>query len=464
MPNPQLPPVIGVDLGASFTKVSYRPAWVAGDHYSEISQMVVIEGSPLVPSIVIYSDQNRKWLVGAAAAEYHPTSEDRVFSNWKAALYSQRLDHKVDGAMDAASRFFEWLGDQLRLTGIPVKDSKIKICLPAFDGAAEPGRMLVERMKRCGWAGLEHSTIEEPRANTVGMFGEGRNAAHRPDATGEIYPNYMGNFPMGGFVLTHLRNHALLDGARFVSYLIIDIGSFTADLSLAVLDAKRDGDCVQQATQHSFELGLVEHYEKPLFAMLLASKDLQWNDLNFSDRERIKNALNSDGEISVAVPSGGNAAFGSAEDREVAQKLAEGFAEQLATVVQRFLNGETIRHVILTGGGVGIQRLHSTLKHSLEGQGMNVLPISDPGNIAIPSAATATSTLPWKDTAETLERLATAIGASSILMDLPVHNPPPIEEAVKVPQSPWVICSCNGGNKDCSKCGGVGMYKIDERS
>ena len=214
-----------------------------GPQYSEISKMMVIEGSPLVPSIVIYSDLHGKWLFGQEAAEYRPTLEDRVFSNWKAALYSQRLDHKVDGAMDAASRFFEWLGQQLRLTRIPVKESKIKICLPAFDGAAEPGRMLVERMKRCGWAGLEHSTIEEPRANTIGMFGQGRNAAHVPDATGEVYPNYMGNFPMGGFVLTHLRNHALTGGARFVSYVIIDVGSFTADVSLAVLDADRDGDC-----------------------------------------------------------------------------------------------------------------------------------------------------------------------------------------------------------------------------
>jgi hypothetical protein len=174
MSNPQLPGVIGVDLGASFTKVSYRPAWVSGDQYSEISQMVVIEGSPLVPSIVIYSDRNGKWLFGEEAAGYYPTPEERVFSNWKAALYSQRLDHKVDGAMDAASRFFEWLGNQLRSTGIPVKDSKIKICLPAFDGAAEPGRMLVERMKRCGWAGLEHSTIEEPRQIRSGCSVKGK--------------------------------------------------------------------------------------------------------------------------------------------------------------------------------------------------------------------------------------------------------------------------------------------------
>jgi hypothetical protein len=459
MPKSLLPPVIGVDLGASFTKVSYRPAWNDGSRYTETSQMVVIEGSPLVPSIVIYSDRNGKWLFGDEASDYLPTPEDRVFSNWKAALYSQRLDHKVDGAMDAASRFFEWLGQQLRATGIPVKDSRIKICLPAFDGAAEPGRMLVERMKRCGWAGLAHSTIEEPRANTVGMFGHGKNAAHQSGSGGEVLPFYMGNFPMGGFVLTHLRNHALTNGPRFVSYLIIDIGSFTADLSLAVIDAKRDGDCIQQATQHSFELGLVDHYEKPLFEALLKLKGLEWNDLNFRDRERIKNVLNTESRITIATPGHGNIIFGTAQDRDTAARLAEDFARQLSTVIERFVKGESVPHVILTGGGVAITKLRDKLRHQLESDGMHVLPVSLEGNAEPAPAGQRTATISWEETGETLERLATAIGASSVLMDLKVHEPAAHDEEVVRPESPWVICSCNGGNKDCARCGGLGTYE-----
>jgi hypothetical protein len=459
MSNPQLPAVIGVDLGASFTKVSHRPEWASGNEYSEISQMVVIEGSALVPSIVIYSDQNRKWLFGEEAVEYYPTPEDRVFSNWKAALYSQRLDHKVDGAMDAASHFFEWLGDQLRSTGIPVQDCKIKICLPAFDGAEEPGRMLVERMKRCGWAGREHSTIEEPRANTVGMFGEGRNAAHIPDANGEIMPNYMGNFPMGGFVLLHLRNYALKKGPRFVSCLIIDIGSFTVDLSLVVLDAERDGDCIAEATQHSFELGLVEHYEKPLFETLLRTKRLQWNDLNFRDRERIKDVLNGDTSVDVATLTGGTVTFGTANDRAAAQALAADFARQLTEVIHRFTAGREFQHVIMTGGGVAIEKLHTTLSDQLQSQGVHVIPKSAGVEATVSNANTPAATVNWEDTSETLERVATAIGASSVLMDLTVHEPPPVQEPELTAEPRWTICSCNGGNKDCAKCGGVGMYE-----
>jgi hypothetical protein len=272
-------------------------------------------------------------------------------------------------------------------------------------------------------------------------------------------PNYMGNFPMGGFVLLHLRNHALKKGPRFVSNLIIDIGSFTADLSLAVLDADRDGDCIAEATQHSFELGLVEHYEKPLFETLLRTKGLQWNDLTFRDRERIKDVLNGDTRIDVATLASGTVAFGTAEDRAAAQALATNFAQQLTAVIQRFTAGREFQHVILTGGGVAIEKLHATLSHQLQSRGAHVLPKSARGEAPVANASGPAATVNWEDTSETLERVATAIGASSVLMDLTVHEPPPVQEPELTAEPRWTICSCNGGNKDCAKCGGVGMYE-----
>jgi len=454
---PILHAVIGVDLGASFTKVSYRPAWVDGSIYNETSKMVVIDGSPLVPSIVIYSRKNNRWLFGKEAAGYFPTPEDRVYANWKSSLYSKQLNQKVDGDMDAASRFFEWLGGELRKTDIPIQDAKIKICLPAFDGAEQPGTLLVERMRRCGWEGREQSTIEEPRANTIGMFGHGSNAAHQSAEDGQIYPTYMENFPAGGFVITHLRNNALRNGPRHASFLIIDIGSFTTDLSLAVLDAMRDGDCIQQTTQHSFELGLVEHYEKPLFQRLLTVKGLGWNDLNFNDRERIKDVLNSGRQIVVATPQHGNVTFGDGEDRTIAQELATAFATQISEVVRRFMEGRSAERVLLTGGGVSVGALNSELRSALLSQNFQVLP--NEGSGGAEQVEENTSTISWELTGETLERLATAIGASSVLMDLPTHEPPPLEMVSSTVHSDWEICSCNGGNKDCAVCGGMGMRR-----
>lgn len=54
MPDLFSAPVLGIDLGASFTKVSYRPGWTGGQHYDKPCRLVMIENRPLVPSLVIH--------------------------------------------------------------------------------------------------------------------------------------------------------------------------------------------------------------------------------------------------------------------------------------------------------------------------------------------------------------------------------------------------------------------------
>ena len=48
-------PVLGIDLGASFTKVSYRPGWTAGRTYDAPCRLLMIDGSALIPSLVIHT-------------------------------------------------------------------------------------------------------------------------------------------------------------------------------------------------------------------------------------------------------------------------------------------------------------------------------------------------------------------------------------------------------------------------
>src|SRR5689334_1522031 len=102
-------PVLGIDLGASFTKISYRPPRTDGA-YKEPSRIVLIQNQALVPSLVVHRNSDRKpWLCGWEAAEYHPSVGDRVFNNWKARLFSQTLDADVAGHLGAAGEFFKWL-------------------------------------------------------------------------------------------------------------------------------------------------------------------------------------------------------------------------------------------------------------------------------------------------------------------------------------------------------------------
>jgi hypothetical protein len=65
----------------------------------------------------------------------------------------------------------------------------------------------------------------------------------------------------------------------------------------------------------------------------------------------------------------------------------------------------------------------------------------------------------WQSSSQNLMRIATAIGSTSVLLDLPVKERIPDSPCVSI-QSSYSICSCNGGNKECMRCGGTGHYRI----
>lgn len=455
-----LPAVVGVDLGASFTKISFRPPWTEdsdGNSYRQRSSMIVIEGSTLVPSLMIYSARHERWLAGQEAANYHPTPEDRVFSNWKRSLYSEQHDHKVDGDMDAATQFFSWLGKNLGKIDIGLKECAIKICLPAFKGAERSAKLLLERMTRCGWAGRSHLMISEPSANAIGIFGHGNNAANRFEDNTELQPHYLGNFPDGGLIIKHLRDHALTNGPRYTTFILFDIGSFTADISVCTIDAKRSGDCLHNVIQHSFQLGLVDHYEVPLFEQILTARNLIDSDLTFFDRERIKSALNVGKQLRVAVPDGTSVTFGTSTDVELAEKIAKKYAERLGKTISIFLDSSIPKYCVLTGGGTSISVLQRHLVSDLKQMGIWVLDSHSAAPVEPTERQSGTTCIDWELSEEALERQATALGASSVLLDLPAHESENDSPNRTTRSGAWHYCTCNGSNKDCVKCGGLGI-------
>src|SRR5216117_1599911 len=147
MREPLDSPVLGIDLGASFTKVSYRPGWTAGRTYNTPCRLLMIDGSPLVPSLVIHTkDQRKEWLCGREAAQYRPKAGARVFSNWKASLFGAKLTSAVSGSVIAAGEFFRWLRHKVRADGIKIEDCRIKLCLPAFNDIGEAASILGQEM------------------------------------------------------------------------------------------------------------------------------------------------------------------------------------------------------------------------------------------------------------------------------------------------------------------------------
>ena len=80
-------PTLSIDLGASYTKVAYRPACLpstAGTVLAE-AKVLMVDNSPLIPSLAIRTrDAAQPWIFGRRAAAINPNHEMQVFPNWKA--------------------------------------------------------------------------------------------------------------------------------------------------------------------------------------------------------------------------------------------------------------------------------------------------------------------------------------------------------------------------------------------
>ena len=449
-------PVLGVDLGASFTKIAYRPAWTEGRRYEAPCRLVMIEGKPLVPSLVIRTTNKRNpWLCGQTAASYRPANGDRVFTNWKADLFSSALTPQVTGSLKAAGKFFDWLHRKISDTGIDVASCKVKVCLPAFPGIEGPASILGQEMELAGWTNVAVSRVEEPRANTVGVFSEGRNALYRGRHPYGINPIYMDMYPQGSPLLAHFRRFALAGGPRSASIVVIDVGSFTTDLSVIDFDAGADGDCIASAQQTSYKVGIIAGFEEPLLAHLSARRGFTVESLSFEDREAIKQAFALGNTYVLTLADSRNIRLGDAKDQDAAKQIAADMACRIWDSYRATTGGRQVKYLILTGGGSAAPLVRDAIHAQFSGTRVTWVDVEGMET----SSRETGALLRWPNTGEGLTRLATALGAASVILDLPQGVPSQAGGPVKKVESPWITCTCQGGNKECMRCGGSGMYR-----
>jgi len=415
----------------------------------------MIGGSALVPSLVVHKKTGRlQWLCGKKAAAYRSVEGDKVFSNWKADLFSKSFSSAISGSVTAAGAFFQWLHGEVSSCGINVEDCRVKLCLPAFDDIQEATSILGQQMELSGWNNISVSRILEPRANTIGVFSEGRNRLNRSGPDGEVTPFFMGMYPMGSPLLEHLRSFSLADGVAGTKLALIDVGSFTSDFSIVDFDATSEGDYIARAAQTSHKLGIIEAFEEPLFDHLDHEHRINREELTFDEREAIKQALSTGGRFTVTIHGGRNVTVGTPGDHRAAEKIANKLAARLRAVYDSETQGRTIKYLLLTGGGSAAPRVHSAIQNAFEGCGARWIQVE-----GVEGDTGETNLLrKWPDTGEPLARVATALGAASVLADLPAGVPRKDLPQIRV-VSPWIVCSCRGGNKDCVRCGGRGMYR-----
>ena len=145
---------LSIDLGASYTKLAYRPACVP-EHtgtLQEEAKVLRIDKSPLIPSLAIRTrDAGQPWFFGVTAAGMHPNQEMQVFQNWKAHLFNPQTDEDSVTAAIIAHRFFEWLRTKLESMSIDVKKCQTRIAMPAFDTFDKNAVLLARCMDLSGW-------------------------------------------------------------------------------------------------------------------------------------------------------------------------------------------------------------------------------------------------------------------------------------------------------------------------
>ena len=453
---------LSIDLGASYTKVAYRPTCIPENlgTIQEEAKVLMIDNSPLIPSLAIQSHSGtQQWFFGRIAAGMKPNHQMQVFQNWKANLFGAQNDKDSAKSVIIAHRFFEWLRMKLESMGIDVTHCQTRIAMPAFDTFDENANLLARCMDLSGWNNpMLILKVREPHANAIGLFTKGKNAVMR-NGIGRIAPNYGAMFEQANPYLQAERRFPLAGGNLF-TVMVVDIGAFTTDLAKLTFDFTTSADGLQMIRQESYALGVINDLDKPLFQAIGQSHGFSWNGHSFFETEDCKRNLYQNLAYPLQTNVKGSLVtleLGTEEDQKLITSSTQQFAADVWDKIAVFSKNEVPSHLYITGGGSLIKEVAEKLRASIIGSGMRLVSI-DNGEGANGTEALRS----WSHTGENLQRLATAIGGASVIFQ---EAAAPIQQCWTglqdrlIAQAPigYKTCRCHGGNKDCCFCNGRGF-------
>ncbi len=455
---------LSIDLGASYTKVAYRNACLPANsgEQKEEARLLLFDGSPLIPSLAIRTrNPAQPWIFGRPAAGMTPSKEMQVFQNWKADLFRPRNDQDSATAAIIAHRFFEWLRKRLEKEHqIDVRQCQTRVAMPAFDTFDQNAILVARCMDLSGW---DDPTlilkVREPHANTLGLFAEGRNVVAR-HADGQLYPNYGRMFGQANVYIRAARGHVLYGThTNLLTVMVVDIGAFTTDLASLTFDVTAPADGLSAIRQESYALGVINQLDRPLFAAIGDRHGFSWSALRFEDAELYKREMYQGSGSALQIMGGPLIQLGDDADMKLFQEAAKNFTGAILEKVTGFIATPAPSHVFLTGGGSLIRPVAETLEASFAARGIRV------GVVAQGNGEAGTSERrPWEETGEGLQRLATAVGGASVILQEAAFQQP--KAFPPQPRQPlgrldfvngYRECRCRGGNKDCCFCGGRGF-------
>lgn len=447
-------PVLAIDLGASHTKLAWRPGWTKdtdqqlqlADHFfNKPSVCIAIDGESHIPSIALQSGKSLEWKYGTQAAELTPHPGTTLRLNWKSVLFAPNPSQQdLSDANMVAKGFFEWLHAKLKKLALKDFDKcSIALCIPALKEQKLGAERITETLRQTSWRSHPIWNTLEPRANIVGLAsatalnsieGQVRFEA-RNHITFARHTNFSVNLREiygAASPLITWAQQAGQAGTTPKKVGIIDIGAFTTDF--AVCKVLHTGDLkVSDDGQRSIRHG-VSYLDGQLRDFLrgkgLDTQQITHLGFNLAKKQiyRRQEYMMTDGKKAVLVKP------------EISRVWISNFTEIILNQIDK-LTKEWMAFV-LTGGGAAIPLVSEYLERALLSKGL----------INLQNRFDDIDT-----------RVATALGAASV--ESQNWNQIKVEQPTQAP-IPLVLpvvrtgrdCTC-GGNKDCQKCGGDGWIE-----
>ena len=342
---------VSIDLGASYTKVAYRPRLPhEGEHFGEAeAQVLVLDGSPLIPSLAIFTGRaSQPWVFGREAAIIKPSEEMKVFINWKANFFRPGNDEISVEAVIVAGHFFAWLRERISDQEVDLEHCETRVAIPAFEGRETKAQMLAKCMELNGWKTAKILMSTEPHANAIGVFSSGRNVVVCASDNRKPLLCYGEMFGQNIYIQI-ARNMILYDANPMLSILMVDIGAFTTDLALLKFDTRSEDDGLHSIIQHSHALGVINQLDRKVFSALENRHGFDWSRNSFEDAEGQKRTLYAGGTVPVLMP-GFSGEIGDAEDQTLVNQHAREFAGGIWAEMNGLLEQEKPKKVYLYGG------------------------------------------------------------------------------------------------------------------
>jgi len=457
-------PVLAIDMGAAYSKVAFRRGVRPGETFYSESQQLLLDGKALIPSVVI-RDSDGQWYFGNVAFGLRPGLGWQVFENWKKALFDS--DAPSESAIIPAVRFLTWLREQVQAQIPESREARIRIALPALENFPQIALLLRECFVKAGWHQDLFFPVYEPHANIIGLLVKGKNHVFWSADGVKPYLDYDKLFKAYGMLNLNRMLYSNRTRSRFLKGIILDIGAFTTDVAPLIIDLEKEmdqyGDGIEAINNFSVRYGISSELDGPLLGELFSLVAFDRTVSKTEEIELIKEAVYAGKNYFIST---GNMEIGTPAHQKIVSRHLDRFVAGLWPLISGAVAEHKPEWIMLSGGGSCIKQLAAILNRRIDSEGSRSTPDVDLENSSHGNGQLVTGLYPWASTDSGLKRLATSLGATSCLLDVPYDAKAlarrnwlteTIKEQSRLKDSGrYRDCSCQGKNKDCGRCGGSG--------